>query len=822
MNKFCSIFTLIFVFICDVFIIATPIDSLKTELNGADTEKRVDIYIKISQYFVKTKPDSALKYANLAQNLNSINNVKDENLWLLLANIYIEKQQFKLSVPYLQDVLQLAIYKNDSVKIVGLKNRIGGVYLQLEKYNEALSKHLDAWQIAKQIDDKKGKADALNSIGVIFYCLDSYDDALVYYEKALAVLISVNDTINISEVYNNLGKVHKELGNFKQALNFHIKSLEIDKKNNFKKGIAISYNNMAEVYESQNDFENASLFYQKSIKIKEKLDDQLGIIESSVMLAMVYRKTNNLKKAKILLNKSLIIANSRTPYHLLSKINKEISLVYETAGNFESAFKYYKVYSALEDSIALRRYNNELYEMRIKLDNKDKDEHIKKLEEEKRIEQKALVNQKKYTVSVAALLFVATILIIIIAWLLRLRVKAIKDLSKKNIYLEATEKSLIKQKERAEQADKAKSVFLANMSHEIRSPMNAIIGFSDILIKKLQINTKAVEFLGYIKQSGNSLLSLIDDIIDIAKIEAGQLKLRKQPFGINLMMNELLVSFQTILEQSNNDKTKITLNIPKGSENTIINSDELRLKQVLTNFLSNAIKFTDEGVIEFGYNFLNGDNILFHTKDTGIGIPKKQQDIIFRRFGQVEDTYTRNYKGTGLGLAISQSIINLLDGEIWVDSEPGNGSSFYFKIPVEKLNGTKNNDTATKYNNFNWGGKLILIVEDDPLSFKLLDSVLKDTLAKTILVKNGLEAVDMVKNNKEIDLVLMDIKLPELNGFEATKEIKTLKSNLPIMAVSAYAMPGEIEKSEEAGCDSFVTKPFNINDLLNNMDKYLQ
>ncbi len=787
-------------------VIVSQLDSLKAGLTNADTDSRVDLYIEISKYYTEFELDSALKYATLAQNLNSINHVKSEDLCLLLSSIYIKKKQLKLATSCLQDVLQIAVQENDSAKIVNIKNRIGSLYLSLEKYNKALSKHIDALQMAKKINDKKAEADALNYIGIIFYHLASYHDALIYYNKALEILIELNDSIGISHIYNNLGEVHKKLGHYDEALELHRKSLEINTTNNFVNGIAVSYNNIAEVYELQYNFEFAIVYYKNALSLREELGDRIGIIESTTKLARVYRKISKLKKAKSLLNKSLIIADNTTPLNLLSEINKELSLTYEMEGNSKSAFKFYKVYSALEDSLEGKRYNNELYEMRINLDNKNKDAQIRKLEEEKRIEQKALIRQKARTVYAYIALFIVLILILLIFWQYKLRAKAMIKLSE--------------QKERAEQADRAKSVFLANMSHEIRSPMNAIIGFSDILIQKLQSSTE-LEYLGYIKQSGNSLLSLIDDIIDIAKIEAGQLKLRKEPFGLNILMNELLVSFQTIVQQLKHDNISIRINIPEHSDEIGLNSDEMRLKQVLTNFLSNAVKFTDEGVIEFGYQLLPNNEILFYTKDTGIGISKEQQDVIFKRFGQVEDTYTRNYKGTGLGLAISQSIINLLGGEIWVDSEPEKGSNFYFKIPADIIQNKNEDNDLVQYNHFNWANKQILIVEDDEMSAKLLSSILSDTSIKILFAKNGDEAIQLVQK-QNIDLVLMDIQLPKLNGFEASRMIKSIKKGLPVIAVSAYAMQAEIDKSKEYECDEFISKPFDINHLLNKMDEYLQ
>jgi PAS domain S-box-containing protein len=380
------------------------------------------------------------------------------------------------------------------------------------------------------------------------------------------------------------------------------------------------------------------------------------------------------------------------------------------------------------------------------------------------------------------------------------------------------EHELKKQKEKAEEADRLKSAFLANMSHEIRSPMNAIIGFSNLVSDSFELDTEISTYMDYIKQSGANLLQLVDDIIDIAKLEAGQLKIRNDKFDLDDMLEKLMVTVQTSPHKASKSQIEIRLNIPHDSDKPIIISDELRIKQVLNNFISNALKFTDEGFIEFGYEKMPGNEILFYTKDTGIGISNSYKEVIFDRFGQVKETYTRNTSGTGLGLAISKSIVELFKGEIWFDSKPGIGSTFYFKIPVEYSlqKPEKEIEPLYKIKDYDWTGKQVLIGEDDDMNFKVLKSLLNKTNINISRAVNGKEALSMATSEIDYDLILMDIQLPLLNGYDASKKIKK-KKNVPIIAVTAYAMPGEKEKSIKAGCDHFIVKPINRYELLHKM-----
>lgn len=390
------------------------------------------------------------------------------------------------------------------------------------------------------------------------------------------------------------------------------------------------------------------------------------------------------------------------------------------------------------------------------------------------------------------------------------------------LYRIRTEKSLHLAKTKAEESDRLKSMFLSNMSHEIRTPMNAIVGFADMLHDSCLKREEKDKFLDAISRSGDSLLLLINDIIDISKIEAGELKLTSTAFNLNELLDEIHMDSSRELER--NHKSSIDLYILKEFAGTdfIIHTDPMRLRQVLTNLVGNAIKFTDEGFIEIGYR-LEAGKILFYVRDSGVGISKEDQALIFERFGQVKSEEPRNITGTGLGLTISKNLIELMGGNIWVDSLEGEGSTFWFSLPLIRISARSNQSNVVRKTapSINLARKTVLVVEDADTNYFYISTLLEKLNAKVIRAVNGVKAVEICESNLNIDLVLMDIDLPLMNGYEATKVIKQKRPDLPIIAQTAFAMSGERERSLEAGCDDYLAKPIRKDDLINAISRLI-
>lgn len=385
------------------------------------------------------------------------------------------------------------------------------------------------------------------------------------------------------------------------------------------------------------------------------------------------------------------------------------------------------------------------------------------------------------------------------------------------------EYELIKAKDKAEESDKLKTAFLANMSHEIRTPMNGILGFAEMLNDNTLSNASRKKYLNIINSNGKMLINLIDDIIDFAKIESGQANMVQDEFSLNDLLSQVQSTFLT--RSLKRDKSRVRILIKKSfpDEKSYIRTDPIKLRQILTNLVGNAIKFTHKGSIKFGYDLEDNSFLKFYVRDTGIGIPVDKLQIIFERFMQADSSPSRKYGGSGLGLAISRGLVELLGGRMWAESVLDKGSVFYFIIPfipVSRKAEIRPESHKQRVQN-SWEGKLFLIAEDDKFSYKFLEGFLKQTKASVIRATDGREAVEICRNNSHIDLILMDIQMPEMNGLTATEEIKKFNHSVPIIAQTANAINEEKTRCLEAGCDDFIAKPVNISELFDKIDKWL-
>ncbi len=389
-----------------------------------------------------------------------------------------------------------------------------------------------------------------------------------------------------------------------------------------------------------------------------------------------------------------------------------------------------------------------------------------------------------------------------------------EDITEKKKMLE----DLMAAKEKAEESDRLKSAFLANMSHEIRTPMNGILGFASLLKEPHLSESERENFVNIIEKSGERMLATLNDLIDISKIESGVVEIEYSELHVHL---ELQLLFNFFNPEAAKKGLLLFYNFQKEKVDFTMKTDRLKVLAVMSNLIKNALKYTLKGNVEFGWK-LENDQILFFVKDTGIGIDEKKKDAVFERFIQADISISRNFEGSGLGLSISKAYVEMLGGRIWFESVLGKGSEFYFLLPVSGNNKLKQ-DLETRPESLENGVLnriTVLVAEDDEIGKLYLSSLLGNKCKKIYYATNGMETVELFEENNDIDLILMDIRMPVMDGYKAIQKIRSKNKQIVIFAQTAYAMTGDREKALEAGCNEYLIKPINQQLLLETVDKY--
>ena len=370
--------------------------------------------------------------------------------------------------------------------------------------------------------------------------------------------------------------------------------------------------------------------------------------------------------------------------------------------------------------------------------------------------------------------------------------------------------------QKAIDSDRLKTAFLQNISHEIRTPMNSIVGFSQLLKDDETSVTEKAEYLDMIAKSSDQLLNTVNEVLDISLIETGNISINKKRVHLNSLLEEIYFSNKSLI------KNNIAFSLIKGLSDplSLILSDDIKVRQIINNLLNNAIKFTDNGYIRFGYSLVNNE-LEFFIEDTGIGIDVEFHDKIFERFRKIGQGNMRLYDGVGLGLAICKGNVDLLKGKIWIESEPGKGSRFLFTIPYEPVSEEETVNKNNSYHVNSLSNLTVLVAEDDEINWVYIKEIFKGSGAEILRAVNGKEAVEICKSNNKIGIVLIDIKMPVMNGYEAIKQIREFRPDLPIIAQTAFALSNEMLKAFNAGSSDYISKPFKKDQLLAMVTKHL-
>ena len=686
-----------------------------------------------------------------------------------------------------------------------LNSNLATFYFIKNQYPKSLKYSLENLRLSEELDIMDVNYAQNNQLLTIIHSdIGNYKEAEMYGQKSLSVARIIKDTSSIGSAYIALASVMLKAQDEKEAKHYIDSAIYImrdirqcDPCFNFAKivdaGIknlsghyveALAELNEVEVYFKEQGVEthDAELFIAKAnayLGLK-KYDDAIDVINTSKELGESFFKTASNK------------------YSILVK-------AYEAKGDFKMALAYYKQFVQSEDSITVLRNSTEV--SRLALENQYTQQQLKT-----ELEFQAQLNRQKTTKNFLIILGVGAILAAIgLLYRLKFIRKTQKVLEQKNEIIEA-------EKEKAQSSERAKHQFLANMSHEIRTPMNAIKGMTDILIRR-DPKEEQKEYLDSIKQSSDSLLVIINDILDIAKIESGKIELEQVPFSIP----ELVSNVQTIMQFKAEEKG-LELRKYIHTENVNVIGDVSRLRQILINLVGNAIKITEKGVITTSVKseeITNRPHLHFVVSDTGVGIDKDRFEKIFKSFEQAYSDTSRKFGGTGLGLSISKKLVELHQGEIWVTSDKGKGSQFHFTIPY-KIAETVPSALTAEYTGHTIAGELkgirILLVEDNSFNVVVAQEELEDAIEGVTVdvAENGAIAVEKLKSS-DYDIILMDVQMPTMNGYEATIAIRALdneRAGTPIIAMTANVLKDEVDLCYQAGMNDFIGKPFDTNELL--------
>lgn len=715
----------------------------------------------------------------------------------------------------------------------------------------------EAIKLAESANYRSGEAKALKNRAISYDIQGNSNQAIVFYQESLGLLETLQDTLGISRLKNNLGIAYKNLGDLETARKFYHESIALKELLGDVKGVAYGLNNIGELYQKEGAFKEALAYFTRANSIVDSLEDDRGRSITLSNIALSYLETEDYEQAVAYLRRSMLLDEASEDLYSLSysyillgrahlntgriaegiraigkaeKIAKEIGALkvhydsqvvkkqlLQRSGQVAQLPELYEKILVLNDSLARLNLVEETAKMKAIYESREKELMIQELQKESTLNLKLIEAQNRvFRLTMTTVVLLGVLLIIVFVLYKNVKGKK-RELEVKIIERDAAIKE-------AEHASQAKSQFLAQMSHEIRTPLNSIIGYTDQIIET-DLDDNQRKHLAIANQSALGLLGIINGILDLSKLEAGKLELIVEQTDLIELCEHV-----TQMTSYKADQKKIALKLtPLDREFRYVLADDTRLRQVLINLLANAVKFTENGEVALKAEVLGETEdgktrFKFSVSDTGIGIKSENVQKIFQAFSQEDSSTTRKYGGTGLGLSISNILLSLMDSELQVESVHGKGSTFSFEVAfqlldskVPKADSKPDTGKSSTKKVVSESDKLtVLIAEDNSNNMVLAKMMVKKALpnARIIEAGNGKDAVKVYIDEKP-DIILMDIQMPELDGYAASREIRKLEtdSRTPIIALTAGSMRADKQNCYDAGMDDFVSKPI-INDAL--------
>jgi len=822
--------------------------------------------------YVNTNPDKALEYSRAALSV-----AKQISLNKFLGDAYntigcchFQKGNFDTAIYY----FTLCAAKQDAA---GNKDRLAEAYENIGQmhgckgnYPEQLEYQLKALKIQEEMKDSAAMAGNYVSIGSTYQIQNLLEDASGYFQKGLSMAQQINNkpvqrsalqglgwvyfqtgkdsaamerfkeilTIKMSEIgdfadadaYTGIANIYLRKKQYDEAIEYFQKAVDEDRRTRFSSGLAATLMNLGDVYADEKKFNDGLKYYTQALDTVRVLDLKNSIALLSLRIADAYRQLGEFENALRYSNQALATAEQMSSIDL--KVNAYSSLVTinEQMKNYKAAYENELMVKQLSDSL----YNTESQKKVTQLSMQyefDKKQEQQKAEQDKKDAMQLAHLSKEESIRNIFIGSFSIFLLLSVFLFIQFRQK------------QKSSKELAIEKERAERSEKFKQQFLANMSHEIRTPMNAILGMTNLALESSS-SEKQKEYLGGIQKSSDTLIHIINDILDVSKIEAGKIEIEKIDFSLREVVEQVK---QTLQHKANEKGIQLLTSVEEQIPDVLV-GDPVRLNQVLMNLCGNAIKFTERGSVALSVIVRSGATkqsatihddaggllrpaksgsrnddaaLTFVVEDTGIGIPKEKLNSIFESFTQAHSSDSRRFGGTGLGLTISKQLIELMGGRLSVESEPGSGSTFSFELNFEigsEKNLQQRKKSETEIDGSILNGLKILLADDNEYNrIVAIDTLKSKSKVEINAVTNGKEAIEMLRQH-DYDVVLMDVQMPEMDGYEATQKIRTEfsspKNKIPIIALTASVIRSDLDKCKAAGMNGYVPKPFNTSQLI--------